>query len=85
MPLSPADLGTLAALGLDPSDGASAQRVLACLVRVLNRRQAIDLDELAAEIRESRMAGEAAAQAQVEEQPAGDELGGGEETGEAAE
>ena len=85
MPLSPADLGTLAALGLDPSDGASAQRMLACLVRVLNRRQAIDLDELAAEIRESRIAGEASAQAQVEEQPAGGELGGREETGEAAE
>ena len=85
MPLSPADLGTLAALGLEPSDGASAQRVLACLVRVLNRRQAIDLDELAAEIRESRVAGEAAAQAQVEEQPAGGELGGAGETGDAAE
>ena len=84
MPLSPADLGTLAAIGLDPSDAASAQRVLACLVRVLNRRQAIDLDELAAEIRESRIAGEAAAQAEVEEQPAGGELGT-EETGEAAE
>jgi hypothetical protein len=71
MPLSPADLGTLAAIGLDPSDTAAAQRVLACLVRVLNRRQAIDLDELAAEIRESRLAGETAAQAQVEE-PVGD-------------
>jgi hypothetical protein len=84
MPLSPADLGTLAAIGVDPSDAASAQRVLACLVRVLNRRQAIDLDELSAEIRESRIAGEAAAQAQVEEQPAGGELAA-EETGEAAE
>jgi len=84
MPLSPADLGTLAAIGLEPSDAAAAQRVLACLVRVLNRRQAIDLDELAAEIRESRVAGEAAVQAQVEEQPAGEELGGG-ESGEAAE
>jgi hypothetical protein len=84
MPLSPADLGTLAAIGLEPSDAAAAQRVLACLVRVLNRRQAIDLDELAAEIRESRVAGEAAAQAPVEEQPAGGELGGG-ESGEAAE
>jgi hypothetical protein len=29
-------------------------RALACLVRVLNRRQAIDVEELAAEIRESR-------------------------------
>ena len=37
-PLSPADLRTLDALGLDPSDAAAAQRMLACLVRVLNRR-----------------------------------------------
>ena len=83
MPLSPADLGTLAAIGVDPSDGAAAQRVLACLVRVLNRRQAIDLDELAAEIRESRMAGEASAQAQVEDPGAGEssaaDVAGGEE------
>ncbi len=84
MPLSPADLGTLSALGLDPSDGAAAQRVLACLVRVLNRRQAIDLDELAAEIQESRIAGEAAAQGQAEEQPAGAELQAG-AAGETAE
>jgi hypothetical protein len=69
MPLSPADLGTLAALGLDPADGAAAQRMLACLVRVLNRRQAIDLDELAAEIRESQLAADAATQAQSDEQP----------------
>jgi len=77
IPLSAADLGTLAALGLDSSDAAGAQRMLACLVRVLNRRQAIDLDELAAEIRESRLAGEAAAQGQVDVQPAGVEPGGG--------
>jgi Type II secretion system (T2SS), protein E, N-terminal domain len=70
-PLSPADLGTLAALGLDPADGAAAQRMLACLVRVLNRRQAIDLDELAAEIRESQMAADAAGQAPGDD-PAGE-------------
>ena len=58
--------------------------MLACLVRVLNRRQAIDLDELAAEIRESRIAGESAAQAQLDEQPAAGDLAT-EETGEAAE
>jgi type II secretion system (T2SS) protein E len=84
MPLSPADLGTLAALGLDPFDAAAAQRALACLVRVLNRRQAIDLDELAAEIQESRIAGEAAAQGQADEQPAGAELQAG-AAGETAE
>ena len=38
--------------------------MLACLVRVLNRRQAIDLEELAAEIRESQLAGDATAQTQ---------------------
>ena len=84
IPLSAADLGTLAALGLDASDAAGAQRMLACLVRVLNRRQAIDLDELAAEIRESRLAGEAAAQAQVDDQPAGVEPGAG-DSGDPAE
>jgi hypothetical protein len=68
-PLSPADLGTLAALGLDPADAAAAQRMLACLVRVLNRRQAIDLEELAAEIRESQLASDAAAQTQAEGDP----------------
>jgi len=52
--LSAADVATLGALGIDPGDGAGAMRALACLVRVLNRRQAIDVDELAAEIRESR-------------------------------
>jgi Type II secretion system (T2SS), protein E, N-terminal domain len=74
-PLSPADLGTLSALGLDPSDTAAAQRMLACLIRVLNRRQAIDVEELAAEIRESRLAGEAAVQALVDEQAALEERG----------
>jgi hypothetical protein len=77
-PLSPADLGTLASLGLDPADGAAAQRMLACLVRVLNRRQAIDLEELAAEIRESRIAAEA--QLAGEEQPAPDEAPGDQES-----
>ena len=52
--LSAADLATLGALGIDPGDSAGAIRALACLIRVLNRRQAIDVEELAAEIRESR-------------------------------
>ena len=55
-PLSAADMETLSVLGIDPADGAGAMRALACLIRVLNRRQAIDLDELAAEIRESSAA-----------------------------
>ena len=53
-PLSAADVATLAALGIDPGDVTGAMRAVACLVRVLNRRQAIDVEELAAEIRESR-------------------------------
>ena len=71
-PLSPADLGTLAALGLDPADAAAAQRILACLVRVLNRRQAIDLEELAAEIRESQLAADAGAPPQGDPAAASD-------------
>jgi hypothetical protein len=54
--LSAADVATLSALGIDPGDGTGAIRALVCLVRVLNRRQAIDVEELAAEIRESRAA-----------------------------
>jgi type IV pilus assembly protein PilB len=54
--LSAADVATLSALGIDPGDGTGAIRALVCLVRVLNRRQAIDVEEIAAEIRESRAA-----------------------------
>src|SRR4051812_4616970 len=56
-PLSRADLGALSSIGVDPNDGASALRLLAALVRVLNRHQLIDPEELAAEIRESRARG----------------------------
>lgn len=50
-PLSPADEGTLASVGVHPSDGVAALRTLAALVRVLQRRQLLDPDELAAELR----------------------------------
>jgi hypothetical protein len=53
-PLSPADLGTLASIGIEPSDGVGALRLLATLIRILNRSQLIEPDELRAEIRESR-------------------------------
>jgi hypothetical protein len=53
-PLSGADHGTLASIGVDPNDGVGALRLLAALVRVLNRGQQIDLNEVAVEIRESR-------------------------------
>ncbi|MGE5049253.1 MAG: hypothetical protein ACM3PC_11825 [Deltaproteobacteria bacterium] len=60
-PLAPADLDALSSVGLDPNDGVGALRLLAALVRILQRRQLIDPEELAAEIRESRAQGAAAA------------------------
>jgi Type II secretion system (T2SS), protein E, N-terminal domain len=54
--LSAADLGTLQSLGIDPADPAAALRQIAALVRVLHRRQVIDLDELAAEVRDASAA-----------------------------
>ena len=51
--LSEADLGTLASIGVEPSDGMGALRLLAALVRILNRGQHIEPDELRAEIHES--------------------------------
>jgi hypothetical protein len=53
-PLSAADTGTLGSLGVDPNDGVSALRLLAALMRILNRRQLLEIDEIAGEIRESR-------------------------------
>jgi len=58
-PLSPADLGTLASIGVDPGDGVGALRLLAVLIRILNRSQLIEPDELREEIRESRAQGAA--------------------------
>ena len=52
-PLSVADLGTLASIGVDPNDGVGALRLLATFVRVLHRHQLLDPDEVANEIRES--------------------------------
>jgi type II secretion system (T2SS) protein E len=60
-PLAPSDLEALSSIGLDPNDGVGALRLLAALVRILQRRQLIDPEELAAEIRESRAQGAAAA------------------------
>jgi type IV pilus assembly protein PilB len=53
-PLSTADLGTLVSIGVDPNDGVGALRLLAAVVRVLNRGQHLDLNEVAIEISESR-------------------------------
>src|SRR6267143_2136299 len=60
-PLSPADLGTLASNGVDPGDGVGALRLLAVLIRILNRNQLIEPDDLREEIRESRAQGAAVA------------------------
>ena len=64
-PLSPADLGTLASIGVEPSDGVGALRLLAVLIRILNRNQLIEPGDLREEIRESRVQGAAAAAAQA--------------------
>ncbi len=60
-PLSPADLGTLASIGVDPGDGVGALRLLAVLIRILNRNQLIEPADLREEIRESRAQGAAVA------------------------
>ncbi len=64
-PLSPADLGTLASIGVDPSDGVGALRLLAVLIRILNRNQLIEPGDLREEIRESQEQGAAAAAEQA--------------------
>ncbi|HEY2029192.1 MAG TPA: hypothetical protein VGH20_08290 [Myxococcales bacterium] len=51
--LSAADLTTLSAAGIDPHDPAAALRLLASLVRALERKGILDLAELAAEVHES--------------------------------
>ena len=58
--LSPADLDTLAAVGVDVNDGVGAFRLLAAVLRVLQRQNAIDFDELAHELEQSRAAALAA-------------------------
>jgi len=63
--LSPADLGTLASIGVDPSDGVGALRLLAVLIRILNRNQLIEPGDLREEIRESQEQGAAAAAEQA--------------------
>jgi len=65
-PLSPADLGALTSIGVEPSDGVGALRLLAALVRILNRNQLIEPDDLRAEIRESLAQGAAAAASPAE-------------------
>jgi hypothetical protein len=64
-PLSPADVGTLSSVGVDPNDGVAALRALAAILRVLNRRQMLEVDEIANEIRASREQGAAYAAQQA--------------------
>ncbi len=54
MPLSPADLETLSTVGVDMNDGVGAFRLLAAVLRVLQRRNVIDFEELAGELMRSR-------------------------------
>jgi hypothetical protein len=84
MPLSPADVGTLSAVGVDPNDGVAALRALAAILRVLNRHQMLDVDEIANEIRESRQQGAAYA-AQQAALATSEEAGTAEESTEPAE
>jgi hypothetical protein len=64
-PLSPADVGTLSSVGVDPNDGVAPLRALAAILRVLNRRQMLEVDEIANEIRASREQGAAYAAQQA--------------------
>ncbi len=59
-PLAPADLDTLAEVGLDPHDGLAALRLLAGLLRALARHSVLDLGALAADMRNSHAQGAAA-------------------------
>ena len=65
-PLSPSDLETLSAVGVDVNDGVGAFRLLAAVLRVLQRRNAIDFDELAGELAQSRNVAPAGAGAAAE-------------------
>ena len=53
-PISAQDVATLAAVGVDPNDGVAALRLLASLVRALDRRGLIDFDEIASEVAQNR-------------------------------
>ena len=54
VPLSPADFQTLSAVGVDVNDGVGALRLLAAMLRVLQRHDVINFDELAGELAQSR-------------------------------
>ncbi|HXN56642.1 MAG TPA: hypothetical protein VN874_10260, partial [Myxococcales bacterium] len=63
-PLSDAEVDTLRSAGIEPSDGAGALRLLAGLLRTLERRGILDVSELASDVRAAQVlsAGEPAAQ-----------------------
>jgi len=71
-PLGPADLDTLAEVGVDPNDGVAALRLLAGLLRALSRQSILDLGALAQDLHESRAQGAAALAAAEREAAATD-------------
>ncbi len=74
-PLSPFDVETLAGVGVDPSDGLGAQRLLAALLRALAARKLIDLGELTVDLYAQRLDGAAhGASAHEQTEPAASEL-----------
>jgi hypothetical protein len=54
-PLSDAEMETLRLAGIEPSDGAGALRLLAGLLRTLERRGILDVSELASDVRAARV------------------------------
>jgi Type II secretion system (T2SS), protein E, N-terminal domain len=54
-PLSHAEVDTLRSAGIEPSDGAGALRLLAGLLRTLERRGILDVSELASDVRAARV------------------------------
>jgi len=68
-PLSARDLDTLEAVGIDTGDGVAGLRLLASLLRALDRRGLIDFAEIASEVHESRTQVAAPAEQHAEETP----------------
>jgi Type II secretion system (T2SS), protein E, N-terminal domain len=54
-PLSDAEVDTLRSAGIEPSDGAGALRLLAGLLRTLERRGILDVSELASDVRAAQV------------------------------
>ncbi|GAC1556388.1 MAG: hypothetical protein NVS2B9_19760 [Myxococcales bacterium] len=64
-PLSDAEVGTLRSAGIEPSDGAGALRLLAGLLRSLERRGILDVSEIADDVRAARSLSEPPASSEL--------------------